>query len=70
MPYFHVNTAYGATVVHVALTDIETLSVCGCTVANPQILHLHKGFDDFSSITTTQTLLLAFFLHEKPYRRV
>jgi hypothetical protein len=39
-------------------------------MANPQILHLHKGFDDFSTITTTYTLLLAFFLHEKPYRRV
>jgi hypothetical protein len=29
MPYFHVNTVYGATVVHVALTDSEILSVHG-----------------------------------------
>jgi hypothetical protein len=29
MQYFHVNTVYGASVVHVALTDIKTLSVYG-----------------------------------------
>ena len=52
MPYFHVDTVYSATVVHVALTDIETVSVYGkSTNFAPQVVL--KGFDDFSSITTT-----------------
>ena len=29
MPYFHVNTVYSATLIHVALTDSEILSVYG-----------------------------------------